>query len=190
MSAVTELGELFIKMHEQGAIRECASTVILAQTFKVNGCNSAQSIIAAICSMGGMHAPLVAASKSFDYIMSGTPSEISEKISDILLMGKVPGWGSSFVKGEPDPIHAEIDAAIKRYASKQHYYIVEATHILQELTKKKLHPNTALYSAVYANILNIDPVLLPGLAIEARIPVWNHLMKQQIKRIRSKQEPE
>lgn len=171
-------------MHQDGAMRECASTVILGQTFKVNGANSAQSIVAAISSMGGSHAPLVEAARFFNFVMSEPPESVPDMIKDILKTGKVPGFGSSFVKDEVDPIHYEIDAAMRRYSSKQHYYIVEMTYAIQKQTKKKLNPNTALYSAAYASIMNIDPVLLPGLVIEARIPVWNVLMREQLKRIR------
>jgi citrate synthase len=179
-STVQRFNELFTKMHQDGALRPCASTVTVGQAFKVNGGNSAQAIVAGIMTFGGAHAPLVECGRMFNHVMTLKPDQVRAFMKEVLTQGKVPGFGSGFIKDEPDKIHSEIDAFIKEVAAKQHYFMVEMTHHVQELTRKGLYPNTALYSAIYANCLNINPVLLPGMAIEARVPVWNYQLKKQI----------
>jgi hypothetical protein len=175
MTAVERINMAFVDMHRNGARRACASTFVLSQTFKVNGLDARLSIIAAISSMGGEHAPLIQAY----FVLKETldnPKKIQEIVSRYDKRRKIPGFGSGFIKGEPDPIHAEIDALIKELSPKTHYWMTELHHAVQDSISPKLFMNTAIYSAAVAILLNFSPYVLPGLVIESRLMVWNQIM--------------
>lgn len=175
MTAVHRLMAAFTAMHQNGARRACASTYILSSTFKVNGFHAQQSIIAAIATMGGEHAPLVRAQLLLQEVLDD-PNRFGFIVGQYSKRNRIPGFGSGFVKGEPDPIHAEINDIIKELSPKTHYYMVELHHAVQDTISKHLYPNTALYSAATAILLNIPPYVLPGMAIEARMPIWNQIL--------------
>lgn len=180
MTPVQKIQIAFNEMHREGALRECASTTILLNTFQVNGLDARLSIIGAISSMGGTHAPLVRTHLLLQEALKIDPSKLKIFIQNFNKKHRIPGFGSSFVKGEPDPIHSNIDALIKEYSPKIHFYMVEMLNLVHEFISPKLYFNTAMYSAAVGEILNISPYVLPGKAIEARIPVWNMVMQEFI----------
>lgn len=49
--------------------------------------------------------------------------------------------------------------------------------------------NTAMYSAAFGVIMNISPYIMPGLAIEARLNIWNQLLIQSMNQISKPKEP-
>jgi hypothetical protein len=175
MTAVQRLMVAFTVMHQEGARRACASSFILSSTFKVNGFHAQQSIIAAIASMGGEHAPLIRTQLLLQEVLDN-PKKFGVVVGRYSKLNRIPGFGSGFVKGERDPIHADIDALIKELSPKTHYYMTELHHAVQDTISPNLYPNTALYSAASAILLNVSPYVLPGMAIEARMPVWNQIL--------------
>lgn len=181
MTKTEDFARLFMEMHMNGARRGCASTQHLVESFKVNGCNSLQSMVSAMMTFGGLHAPLTRTAAQVNDIMAMSVDKIPAYVNK--MQGRIPGFGSGFVKDEPDPIHQEIDAFILEHCAKHHYHLVEYTEAVQKKTKKKLFPNTALYSGFFANIMNLHPVLVPGLAIEARMIAWNQILRQTLNQI-------
>lgn len=185
---LTQLRLEFDKIHQEGAQRACASSFVLNATFKVNGFHAQQSIVAAISSMGGEHAPLVRCQLMLaDILRESKPDFIEAYVSSYNKTNKIPGFGSGFVKGEPDPIHKEIDHLIAKIDPKKHYYMVELHHAVQDQIDRNLFPNTALYSAMTSIILNWSPYVLPGFAIQARMPVWNHILSKTLLSVRDEQ---
>lgn len=177
MTPAIELRALFNRMHQEGAQRACASTFILNATFKVNGYHAQQSIIAAIASMGGEHAPLVRCQMMLEKLFAlDKPDKIAGILKEYNKINRIPGFGSGFTKGEPDPIHDDINELLRKLDPKKHFYMVELHHQVQEQIDARLFPNTALYSAFTSILLNWSPFVLPGFAIEARMPVWNHIL--------------
>jgi hypothetical protein len=177
MTPVHQMHEAFIEMHRQGAMRMCASSQILQQTFVMNGLDARLSIIAAISSMGGAHAPLVQTQLMLGEYLND-PSKLDNIVARYSKRNRIPGFGSGFVKGGADPIHEDIDKLINKLAPKIHYYMMDLHHKVQEEISDKLYFNTAMYSAAFGIIMNISPYVMPGYAIEARLGVLNGLMIQ------------
>lgn len=175
MTAVERLNEAFTVMHQHGAARSCASTYILNSTFRVNGLDARLSIIAAISSMGGTHAPIVRTQLLLEEVLA-SPKSIPSIVSRFNKKNRIPGFGSGFVKGEPDPIHEPIDALIRELSPKTHYYMMELLNEVQSSIDARLFFNTAMYSAAYGKLMNVSPYVLPGIVIEARLPIWNRVM--------------
>jgi citrate synthase len=185
MNPVQRLHEAFVVMHQHGAARSCASTFILNSSFRVNGLDARLSIIAAISSMGGEHAPIVRTQLLLQEVLDNH-KQIPSIVSRYNKKNRIPGFGSGFVKGEPDPIHADIDALIKELSPKTHYYMTELQIEVQSSIDDRLHMNTAMYSAATGVLLNISPYVLPGTAIEARMPIWNRIMAGVITELNNK----
>src|SRR5690349_20648965 len=83
--------------HIAAAMRPNASTQILQGSWQMNGNDLIKSITAAMMSFGGRHAPIKDAYNIIDGNMHGTKAHV-------LWSGKIPGFGSAFVKGEFDPL--------------------------------------------------------------------------------------
>lgn len=185
---VEKLSKAFAEMHRQGAQRMCASSEALTSSFLVNGLDGRLSIIAAISMMGGHHAPLIQTQLLLQEILND-PKNLNKIVSRYNKRSRIPGFGSGFVKGEPDPIHQEIDALIQEYAPKVHYYMMDILHEVHTNISDRLFFNTAMYSAAFGVIMNISPYIMPGLAIEARLNIWNQLLIQSMNQISKPKEP-
>lgn len=192
MTPVQKLSDAFVEMHQFGAARMCASSDILMSSFLVNGLDARLSIIAAISTMGGHHAPLIQTQLLLEEVLK-YPSTIQGIVGRYSKRNRISGFGSGFVKGAPDPIHEEIDELMKEFAPKIHYYMTELLHAVHDQISDQLFFNTAMYSAAYGIMMNISPYIMPGVAIEARMPVWNRLltqtMNQAIQSVKDKETP-
>ena len=129
------------------------------------------AIAAAILSIGnGIHAPL-----EFTIQLLNEPDPVKEA-NRILDEGcKIPGWGNSFVKGQPDPIWNDADATIYHVAPELWRTIRGITTALHG-RGKKIFPNPSTYTAATAIILRMPPKLAPSIFVMGRLAGWSKLI--------------
>jgi citrate synthase len=159
--------------HAQSAYRENCST----QALQVAACGSrnlAQSLIAALSTLGERHAPL---GKTYEFLSHGHPEDL---VSDMIERGqKVPGWGNSFHQG-PDPIWEPVSIILQRYFGVLHTKILAVTQTLHGLGKP-LQPNPSTFTAATALILGIPKEAACYLFIAGRLTPWCHNFLESIK---------
>lgn len=171
---MTILEQLLIKAHADACLRDNSSTVILKSTFDSNGCDLIKSITAALMAVGGMHAPI---KHAYNMIRRAKEYGVDapEGAPDYTW---VPGFGSSFVKGSPDPLLE--DLANQIYNNHYQFYEI-GENIRTTLCKKKktiLYPNLAFYTACVAHILEERLIFCERIFIEARIPAWIKILQK------------
>jgi citrate synthase len=153
------LVDALFRGHREATQRQNISTEILKVAYMGSG-DFLKSVVAAISSLGGTHAPII---QAYEFLKNG-----SVFIGD---GNKIMGWGNSFVKGEADPIWKETDSYIHAHWPDTHYRISYVTNLLNELGKH-IYPNAACYTAATAHIIGLPKELSPWLVIQARLPVW------------------
>jgi citrate synthase len=153
--------ELLNELHAAHAIssfRNNASSVAVANSAGGSG-NYFQSIAAALMTLGGMHGPLI---QSYD-LLSGKHFD-----------GIQPGWGNSFVKGEPDPAWSKVDLLLKQNWSSVYLLIDQKTKALHEFGKD-VYPNPSIYTAAVAYVLGIPREIVPLLFVRSRLEAWSDI---------------
>lgn len=132
-----------------------------------------QAIAAAILTFGDRHAPVhkiiqLLAAEKFEEIVK----------TNIEAGAMIPGWGSEFVKGEPDPIFTELDRYLEANATKTHSVIHEITRIIREAKDVDLYPNAGAYTAAVGLELGYSPGDIHFLLLECRLPAWRKHTQQ------------
>lgn len=161
---MTLLDELY-KAHDAVALRGNLSHQALALSAVGSG-DYFKSLAAALLTLGGVHAPLWPT-----YELLST-SDAVPHIQRLVGMGrKVPGWGNSFVKGEPDPawfmVHRLLDTENPGLIAK----IDAGTKALHAL-KKPVHPNPSCYTAAVAIHYGLDIDAVGELLVRGRLSAW------------------
>jgi hypothetical protein len=172
--------ELFLALkeaHEAGARRGCLSTAILTESFRGNGADGWKSIQAAMNSIGGPHAPVL---KTLFFIHRATQN-ITD-INNIIFRAfenrhKVPGFGCSFIKGEPDPMLDKVKIIIENHYPKMNYILKEIESCV--IKHKPVYPNLALYTAAYAIISRWPIPLIDTLFLKLRLDTWEMILIEQ-----------
>jgi len=152
-------------MHRLLACRDNASSVLVKSMAQL-GRPLPESIAAAILTLGNAHAPITQACRLWN-----KPHEDFKQEIAILVRNnqKIPGWGGSFAaEGEPDPVLSTFD---DEFPPSLLYKRNEMTAAVQEVTGKAIHPNAALYTAMFADVLALTPEQAPELALCGRLPV-------------------
>jgi hypothetical protein len=166
-----ELHEELLRVHEVLAARENLSSQMISCAAKVEK-DFGSACIMAIASLGGLHAPIEQTMK----LLSG-PSAI--RTAEVLLQdgSKVPGWGSSFVKGEKDPIFDELDYIM--YKPGNHTKFGTLWHHIADITdtlrSKNIFPNAACYTAAACLLNDIPPCIAIKVLIQGRIEAWSEI---------------
>lgn len=166
-----KLLNLCLEAHGKSSFRDNISTNVLKNT-ALGSLNYTSAISAALCSLGGVHAPLL---QSVSALME--PIENVRKL--IEMGGKVPGWGSSFEKDGVDPIWAPLADHIAKEFPEVNTRIDEIT---QELHKrgKKIYPNPSIFTAATGLILHIPAPIIPWLFIHGRLVSWTTMFYSAI----------
>lgn len=153
--------------HREATARDNLSTSVLAAAFDANGRNYIQAVIAALGTVGGKHGPI---RQAHDLFLIG-PSAVDAFLSAGMM---VPGWGSSFAKGKPDPIWAESHKLLGDIPHDEPSLFVVMNKITKTLHErgKMVYPNAAAYTACLSILMGLPSALSPSLFIEARAEAW------------------
>ena len=154
--------------HNRAAFRPNISTQTVQATMYGSG-DYGKAIAGAILTLGGVHAPLAA---TLELLNQDDPYHAAGRILEA--GKKVPGWGSSFVKGEPDQEWAEIHGLIESMSQPMTEALSRITLRLYE-HGKVIYPNPSAYTAAVAIILHMPQSIVPWLLIAGRLAAWSEL---------------
>jgi len=166
-----ELHEELLRVHAVLATRENLSSEMISCAAKVEK-DFGSACIMAIASLGGLHAPV---EQAMNLLLN--PNAI--RIAEVLLQdgSKVPGWGSSFIKGEKDPVFDTLDYMLynpgihTKYSTLWHLI----TDITDHLRSKDIYPNAACYTAACCILNEIPPCVAVKTLIQGRIDSWSDI---------------
>jgi citrate synthase len=162
-----ELGlidELF-KAHQKSCFRNNVSSVIFANVLMATN-DFGKSVAAAILTTGVVHAPI---EKTIRFLVQEHPEN---DVRNLLLNNeKIPGWGGSFQKNEPDPIWYDVDRLISKLYPDLFVKLEAVTAALAQHGKLIL-PNPSAYTACVAIALAMPPVIAPYFFIASRLSSW------------------
>lgn len=150
-------------MHAELARRDNISSVTVANMAKL-GKSLPEAIAAGLLTLGTTHAPIEQATRLL------VTYNRHAMVNTLLVQGrKIPGFGSGFVKGRPDPI---VDQVLDRLDEDLLLHVKSLENYVREQTGKDLYANAALATAAVARSLNMEPTQAPRLLIEGRIDAW------------------
>lgn len=157
------------------ALRENASAASVATLADV-GKDYFTSIAGGLLSLGEIHAPL---SQTFKLLQRCSEDNIENEIKTHLLNGyKVPGWGSSFIKGKPDPVFFAVDCMLEGTETKETEKRI--TSFLHE-EGLKLYPNASYYTIACCIESKLPVEDAAFHLVSARLAAWTHLWKATTK---------
>ena len=125
-----------------------------------------QSIVAALMTLGGLHAPLA---QTYAFLSTPSPADHAEMF---LANGlRVPGWGNAFVKGREDPLWDRCREQIMEQDPGLGQKIEMVTSVLHA-HGKRLYPNPSCYTAAAGMILGYDAASVGYLFLQGRLRMW------------------
>ena len=155
--------EKFIEMHTEMAFRNNASSSIIRAMANL-GKPLNDAIAAGLMTLDTIHAPIRSACECFNAF------EHDGALNASYCGRKVPGFGSSWFKNEPDPVvNTFLEALDVEVADVVASY---TTYVQDMWNKPGLYPNAALATAAFAFQENIDPVTAMSKVILGRIDAW------------------
>jgi citrate synthase len=166
--------EALLRAHHQSSFRDNASSVAVANAAS-GSADVGKAIAAGILTLGGKHAPL---EQTVEFL--GSLRSPANQVSRLLKFGvKIPGWGGTFQKDQPDPIWQEVDLLIQRLAPE---LSAKLTDVTAELARHgfKLDPNPSAYTAAAALVLGVPAKLAVYLFITGRVNAWAQIAATQI----------
>lgn len=120
-------------------------------------------VIGALSTLGGPHGPI---EQTYRLFMSADPDSAARAYLD--RGEKVPGFGNSFHKGEPDPKWAEVDYILRSKFPAQ----AERMESVFRVLGGKVFPNPSTYTALTAIIVGLPEKLAPYIFVAARLEGW------------------
>lgn len=157
-----------LAVHKELAQRDNVSSSIMATCAKV-GKDYASSLAATLLTTGETHAPLT---KAYDLFARG--AEFLPTLVEYALNKdrRVPGWGSDFVKGEPDPMFSALDELLLEYPVYE-----QITAITNTLHKhnKMVYPNAACYTAAVCLSVDMPKIITPYFLVQGRLETWTEI---------------
>lgn len=169
-----KLYDILVNTHIEATKRRNASTQVFNATLEMNGEDLIKSITAALMCFGGIHAPI---KQTYDMLMSINSSNYSiNLIKNHKINGKIPGFGSAFVKGEPDPMLDDISKAcleFEKLNTRVDFSIDSTISLLKtyllHTKKKNFFPNLAFWHAVTCILLNLTDKEAVAPLIQGRV---------------------
>jgi hypothetical protein len=163
-----ELLDLVLEAHAQSAQRNNISTSAVIQCAAGNGTYT-NSIAAGLLTLGGTHAPLEQSYEllSSEYAVEGAKLMLADGV-------RVPGWGNSFFRGEPDTLWNKVARWIEVNRPDLHKRISEVTAFLQS-QGKDIYPNPSTYTAATAISLRIPAKCAAFLFLQGRLLSWSQI---------------
>jgi citrate synthase len=116
--------------------------------------------------MGGAHAPIDATAR---LLSADDPSAAARSI--LASGGRVPGWGNSFVRGEPDPAWKRAEDALRSVSPEMGDRLDRVTETMAS-AGTSLYPNPSAYTAAAGLVLGIPRHLIGWLFVQGRLAAW------------------
>jgi citrate synthase len=144
--------------------------MVLKAAWESNGGDLIKSITAALMTLGGLHAPV---KKVYNLLY-----KLQHNNFDVVLCqyNVVPGFGSDFVRGAPDPMLNDTAEALYQenrelydYGTKIHKHLGERG--------KVLYPNLGFYTAAVAMHEGYNVLFCEKILIETRINEWIRMLE-------------
>jgi citrate synthase len=165
--------EALLRAHHQSSFRDNASSVVVANAAS-GSADVGKAIAAGILTLGGKHAPL---EQTVEFLGLPRPAD---HVARMLKSGtKIPGWGGTFQKDQPDQIWHEVDLFIMSLAPELSAKLVSVTVEL-ERHGYNLYPNPSAYTAAAALVLGVPAKLAVYLFIAGRVNAWAQIAAGQI----------
>lgn len=166
---------VLFQAHHLSCFRPNVSSITVANA--AAGSNDVgKAIAAAILTLGGKHAPL---EQTYLFLSRSEPDKSVSAI--VKENGKVPGWGGTFQKDDPDPIWQDMDAVLRESYPSITEKIDKVTGELSRLGKK-VGPNPSAYTAAAAIVLGLPAKLAVYLFLAARLEPWASIAFQNVER--------
>jgi len=165
------LYHMLVDAHLQCCKRQNISSLNFVNSYTGSGSNVIQAVIAGLSTFGRFHAPV---EQTFELLSFDYNQEIAESILE--QGGRIPGWGSEFVKGLPDPIFTEIHKFLIDRFNDQLVPLVKITSVLHA-GNKYIYPNASAYTALVGKILGYTCATIMFLLIECRLSAWRETIK-------------
>lgn len=157
--------EALYAAHDAVALRGNLSHQALALSAIGSG-DYFKSISAALLTLGGIHAPLWPT-----YQLLSTPNPVDHAQRLVGMGRKVPGWGNSFIKGEPDPEWHRVHELLMTVNPGLVLKITDVTMALIEMGKP-VYPNPSCYTAAVAIHYGLDIDAVGELLVRGRLSAW------------------
>ena len=154
--------EHFYDMHDEMAFRNNASSTIIKAMANL-GKPMNDALAAGLLSLDTIHAPIRSACECFNHYSKD--GELNKSFVGL----KVPGFGSSWYKNQPDPV---VDKFTNHCNDETKYIIDEYTQYVQKNWRPNIFPNAALATAAFAYQEDIDPVTAMSKVIIGRLYAW------------------
>jgi citrate synthase len=175
MDSAKKLFEIVSRAHVESTYRDNPSTIAVKLSAQSSG-KFGNAVIAALSMLGNPHGPVQEAT---EMLSSSDPLEFAKVYIDG--GGKVPGWGTSFVKGKLDPAWEEANTFVKENYQELHSIVDEITRMLHD-RGKMIFPNPACYTAITAIVNDIPADAASYVFISSRLPAWFDIyMKERSK---------
>ena len=154
--------EKFVDMHTKMAHRNNASSSIIRAMASL-GKPLNDAMAAGLLTLDTIHAPIRSACECFNHYA------VYGELNASFAGRKVPGYGSSWFKNEPDPV---VEEYIVHLDPETIGLVDDYTRYVQENWRPGLYPNAALATAAFAFDNDIDPVTAMSKVINGRIDAW------------------
>lgn len=151
--------------HAASALRENVSSQVMRVAAAGSGSFS-QALCAGLSTLGDRHAPITQTC----YLLAGDRPAVQASAL-LRAVDKVPGWGNSFFRGEPDPLWQEVDEELQAGFPDWHAKLLAVTATLH-WAGKRLFPNPSAYTAATALAVGLPPACASYLFIAARLDSW------------------
>jgi citrate synthase len=154
--------------HNDSAFRDNASSVAVGTNARFSD-DLSKSIVAGLMSLGDKHAPI---EKTYYFLLLDNPAH--EVFRILKHNNRVPGWGGTFQKDEPDPIWENVREVLASFYRDTWEKLESVT---DELHKhgKKIYANPSAYTAAAAIVLGLKPKLASYLFIMGRLTAWTQI---------------
>ena len=156
-----------VSVHELIAQRPNFSSMMIANMAMVEK-DFLSSVASSILTLGGVHAPIIQTMDLYD-----DPNPVFRAETLLLNNRRIPGSGSSFVQGEPDPVFHKLDEMISD--SELPRWSIVIKDITSLLEPKALYPNAATYTAVVCLMNNIPKDIAIGTVLSSRLGQWEQI---------------
>lgn len=175
-----ELLNACFSAHNQSAQRDNISTNVMINASK-GSLNYTAALASALCTLGGVHAPLMP-----------TFNVLAQSMDDLVLaieMGAIlPGWGHDFVRGEVDPHWAEVAEILERHFPQVHQRLETITMKFHE-KGKMIYPNPSAYTVAVGMALGIPAPIMPYLFVQGRLVAWTLMFYNTMVQVAPKPKP-
>tara|TARA_R110002167_G_scaffold79892_3_gene219980 strand:+ start:1116 stop:1616 length:501 start_codon:yes stop_codon:yes gene_type:complete len=159
-------------VHASLAGRENFSSLLVGQCASL-GKDYISSIAATLLTLGGTHGPT---EQTVNFLLQSSEFDAKVYFKHGLT---IPGWGSAFRKGEPDPYFDVIDSYLFEDNNYLWKRIKEYTNKIHD-EGKIIYPNAACYTAAVAITEEIPAEASAYLLIAGRLGVWTDIYLHNI----------